>query len=302
MNAFFNRLASRAVDGAEAVRPRTPTLFEPAHGLELAGDAGAPRTDTPPAERRLEERTAPPFENEANFAARLADLESILDQTPARGAVSARTGSHEQARVFPTPVPAPNLPTAIPPSEPALGSTAHNSETPALPVAVPAPGASPSMPTVNSQAATPLFALAKRITPPDSGRALDKQPILGQPLPTQPAVPMAKPVPTQTSSRLSTVSTRAISLSRVENRPERTIPQSAQTKLTPASVVPSVRLAPPFAPPMAAATPQPIHVTIGRLEIRAVPAPAGRPRSARRPAPVVGLEEYLRGRAAGGAA
>ncbi len=50
----------------------------------------------------------------------------------------------------------------------------------------------------------------------------------------------------------------------------------------------------------ATARPPAIHVTIGRLEIRAVTPPAAQPRSPSARAPLVSLENYLRQRASGG--
>ena len=68
------------------------------------------------------------------------------------------------------------------------------------------------------------------------------------------------------------------------------------------AVVPTIRSLPPIAPlPPAAATAAPtINVTIGRVEIRAVPPPAQQ-RAKPKPATVLSLEDYLRQRAKGAA-
>ena len=65
-------------------------------------------------------------------------------------------------------------------------------------------------------------------------------------------------------------------------------------------VVPKIHSLPPIAPlPLAAATAPPtINVTIGRVEIRAVPAPAQQ-RTKPKPATVLSLEDYLRQRGKG---
>jgi hypothetical protein len=67
-------------------------------------------------------------------------------------------------------------------------------------------------------------------------------------------------------------------------------------------VVPTVRSLPPIAPlpPAPATAPPTINVTIGRVEIRAVPPPAQQ-RAKPKPASVVSLEDYLRQRAKGAA-
>jgi hypothetical protein len=79
--------------------------------------------------------------------------------------------------------------------------------------------------------------------------------------------------------------------------------------LRPAPAPPEGRPAPLAAPrgereggPREAGAPPPapqIHVTIGRLEIRAAGQPAPAPRRAREPAAVMSLDDYLRQRASG---
>lgn len=65
-------------------------------------------------------------------------------------------------------------------------------------------------------------------------------------------------------------------------------------------VMPADRIFPPHVPPAAAVVPPTIHVTIGRVEVRATPPPAARARPQAAGAPVMTLEEYLRQRASGG--
>jgi hypothetical protein len=68
------------------------------------------------------------------------------------------------------------------------------------------------------------------------------------------------------------------------------------------AIVPTIRPLPPFAPlPLAATTAPPtINVSIGRVEIRAVPPPAQQ-RAKPKPATVLSLDDYLRQRAKGAA-
>jgi hypothetical protein len=66
------------------------------------------------------------------------------------------------------------------------------------------------------------------------------------------------------------------------------------------AIVPTIRALPPIAPlpPAAATAPPTINVTIGRVEIRAVPPPAQQ-RAKPKPATVLSLEDYLRQRSKG---
>jgi hypothetical protein len=67
------------------------------------------------------------------------------------------------------------------------------------------------------------------------------------------------------------------------------------------AIVPTIRSLPPIAPlSPAATTPPTINVTIGRVEVRAVPPPAQQ-RAKPKPASVLSLEDYLRQRAKGAA-
>jgi hypothetical protein len=82
--------------------------------------------------------------------------------------------------------------------------------------------------------------------------------------------------------------------------PAASIIQPARRSM-PATNVPSARRStPPTVAPQPAATTEPtIHVTIGRIEVRAAPppTPAARPRSA--PVPAMSLDDYLRERGGG---
>jgi hypothetical protein len=68
------------------------------------------------------------------------------------------------------------------------------------------------------------------------------------------------------------------------------------------AIVPAIRSLPPIAPlpPAAATAASTINVTIGRVEIRAVPPPAQQ-RAKPKPATVLSLDDYLRQRAKGAA-
>jgi hypothetical protein len=78
--------------------------------------------------------------------------------------------------------------------------------------------------------------------------------------------------------------------------PERELPARSDVQ----AIVPTIRPLPPIAPlPPATATPAPtVNVTIGRVEVRAVPPPAQQ-RAKPKPATVLNLEDYLRQRAKG---
>jgi len=78
--------------------------------------------------------------------------------------------------------------------------------------------------------------------------------------------------------------------------PERELPARSDVQ----AIVPTIRPSPPIAPlPPATATAAPtVNVTIGRVEVRAVPPPAQQ-RAKPKPAMVLSLEDYLRQRAKG---
>jgi hypothetical protein len=65
-------------------------------------------------------------------------------------------------------------------------------------------------------------------------------------------------------------------------------------------VVPAVPVFSPSLPPAVAPSPPSIHVTIGRVEVRATPPPPAGSRDKPTLPPVMSLEEYLGRRAAGG--
>ena len=342
MKDFLTRLASRAIDDSMAVRPRTPTIFEPARSLESAGDSAALRADVPHTERLQKELDSGPLAPVPDFATRLEALEAIFSQVRSVGAGAARARSDEGPRALPTRNPASASPLAVPTNgrvasptiAPAIQLTAHDlPQEPGragLPVGldsrqrVPARFITPLQESRTEEAACevsdgtnrpqalqgaiPDSPPAKDIAPGRPGRSFDAEPIqpaviVRLPQPTQNPAPADGPAP-KSSPRTLTVDDPEPALSPVESPAARLSPQTASrlTRSSPSIVVPSVRLAPLFPPPAATVTPSPIQVTIGRLEIRAAPPPAGRQRPARRPTPVVGLEEYLQRRTAGATA
>src|SRR5262245_48886118 len=83
MNDFLTRLAVRAMDANAVVRPRLPTVFEPARDL-AEEDAGRIPAPTPRISRADPPLVAAEDSHAREFAARLASLESWMAQTPPR--------------------------------------------------------------------------------------------------------------------------------------------------------------------------------------------------------------------------
>ena len=123
------------------------------------------------------------------------------------------------------------------------------------------------------------------------------------------------PLPVQSSTSLEPTTAAAplrppISTARTAVHPSVIVkpaatPDQAQREgiLSPAvrPLTPFARISPPQVPPVVAAVPPPtIHVTIGRVEVRATPPAGARQRPPAAAAPRLTLEEYLRRRASGG--
>lgn len=132
-----------------------------------------------------------------------------------------------------------------------------------------------------------------------------------QPEPAQPGVPTARRESTPPAASANPPANRFQPL-----QPPAPRPRPGQLAPQPAAAAPPVVRAPPVplpATPVAAkparvrhsADSQPnavapaIHVTIGRVEVRAVQAPPAAPRAARPAAPRLSLEEYLQPRSGG---
>lgn len=279
MSSFLTSLAARALEATEAVetvQPRPVARFEAAsvpepRSLELpvapdpVEEDSLPQPPPAPVPRRAAARRGAPRPESPMLR---ADPEVRQAEQPAAGQAVVRSKPPPPGQ--PEPTAAPPVPissrAAPPPADPAAPSVAIR---PHL-----LPGGPP---TARAEGAAPRQRIAEnpRFRPPDPAAAETCSPAL------LPAPPHHRPT----------------------SLAERSLEQVAPP-LVPAQALPSPTYAPGH--DVLAAPEEPnrepaIHVTIGRVEVRAVPAPPPAPtRSAAPAAPRLTLEDYLRERNGGG--
>ena len=262
MSDFLTNLAARSTGAAETIQPRVPALFEPSgvlNHLPAAPEFTAleqERADEP--DRRHEVR--PPLTSQP------------LAAMPAARPEAANHPSTPAGELNPAPA---RQATSQNPSPAAL-TTAPKSVAPPRAELSPAPVISPQ-PLIRQPAQTPLAGPPLQRIPPSEERqpttprreaSAEKEP------PLQPPVLRKEPSPPVTIQPV---------------RPASTIVEPR--------VTPRIESPRPAAAPSPAKSPETvIHVTIGRIEVRATPEtpPA---RKAHAAAPVTGLDEYLRSHA-----
>ncbi|HEV7401755.1 MAG TPA: hypothetical protein VGO11_02470 [Chthoniobacteraceae bacterium] len=275
MSDYLTRLAERVAAPEIALRPRTLSLFEP-----VAQSAPAPPLEPPESREAL----------------------ARVEEEPAPRA--ART---------PADIPLPNAPASpafreppTPPPAPALSTPATLEPRPALLVA-PAPWPDREPPA----AAEPLAPARSPV-----GEVVPARPPAGDDAePVEPAAPRPRPA--------------VAALASLQRPPDRDAPRVSEHVTSTAAAAPApaiepiakpgaqVPVPPPALVPMppaprmragenarrdAPAPPPAIHVTIGRLEIRAQMPPPGSPRARPSKTAATDLAEYLRRRSGGGAA
>ena len=300
MNDFLGRLAQRALAPAPAVRPRLASPFEP-----LAGAAATAPAELDPRPT-VESPAAQPSASDLPGLVRNDQTESRPDE-PAirRPSLTPLTGSNLTLSAAANPLPRPasgeraagrgegNAPSNRPASPLPSRSTAgddgeKNDPLPQPPLASMTAARGPA-PSVGSPTRPVPPAIFEHNHLPPSQPAEGRHTPLrndGQP------VPLARDdTPSFSSPKPAAVPPRAAS--RIIH-PHVRLPDPA-TAATDAgrSSTPSV----PAAAPVAAMPPD-VHITIGRVEIRAMTPPAP-PRASSRPAPRVSLDDYLKQTAGG---
>jgi hypothetical protein len=307
---FFANLAARASDEVGMVRPRLPALFEPL-----------------PPEPVLE--PAPAFETEiADETWR--DPQPQAQPEPRDLFASPPPGPHPPAEA-PAPHPLPGAPRALPEPEDPFAFPRPRPDPPAeAPVPHPPPGTPRSTAEASPRpVATPRIVPVLPALPPASRVAATDAPRAIRPVPQPIAIlPSVPPEPPQEQPHIGSpahllqdepqpprVSHRTPGTELTTPR-EAPIPRVAKAVPVPAVASEIVRPAPVAPPPTPLLTsrgeraqrdgpfqhePAPraeatIHVSIGRIEVRATPAPPARDR-AQAASPVMSLEEYLRTRA-----
>jgi len=322
MSDYLGNLVTRSIGPVEGVRPRLAALFEPPRGMGgalLGADteiepAAAVAADAPmvaavahapePARRATADPApaqtliaAPQVEPAAAISQHVAHPPAtpVLVASPATGAAVGRAAP-PQAPSFP-------LASALPPAliQP-LEHSLHRPEpipAPLVPLERSAPdnqreqrGATATIvrEILRERLIAPI--MSERNVPPElrSANAAAAPAAAQRNDPRQPVVVAAAPVAPQPVSR-----TTPPTLIRAE-------PPAGLIARLPAAITVQPRVSAygePAAPPSAEpVSPTPIiQVTIGRIDVRATPAPAAPAQRQRATPPVMGLDDYLRQRA-----
>jgi hypothetical protein len=282
MSDYLGHLIARSVSPAIAVCPRLPSLFEPA----------------PPATREAKSR--PEFEQESfmeqapvtQHSEKLAPM-TVSTSTPRQSALREPEQTVSQfsrpKRILegsqesePARSPAP----IIHQSTLQERSRIFSGKEDVKPTAEPG---TPVQPRILSRAASTV----RTDKPSDSMRQRSE----GIKSPRRDVMAFASnEVSAQKETRPSQRSAASKPVVVPEPREHKTVKRSGVD-----AIVPTIRSLPPIAPlSPPATTPPTINVTIGRVEVRAVPPPAQQ-RAKPKPASVLSLEDYLRQRAKGAA-
>jgi hypothetical protein len=300
MSDYLGNLIARTVSPAVAVRPQLPSLFEPAPAAREAksepefeqenfveqlpvtqpSETLAPIPLSIPTPRqsvfREPEQTVPEISRPRKILGTSQESERARPPT----SILHQSTPREPSRIFsrkrdgkPSPEPDPPVqPRTFPWAAPTLREDKPSNSTRRRSDVIKSP-----LPDVI--ASPPHEVSAREETGPSQPSVASKPAVVREPreheLPTRSEVQAILPM----------------------IRPERELP--ARSGVQP--VVSKIRSLPPIAPlPPASATVLPaINVTIGRVEVRAVPPPAQQRRKPKAAA-VLSLEEYLRQRASGG--
>jgi hypothetical protein len=278
MSDYLGHLIARSVSPAIAVGPQLPSLFEPAPGTR-EGKSGLgfeqeSFVGQPPVTQRSEKLAPTTLSTSAPGQSALREPEQTVPKSSRPRRILE--GSQESEPVRP---PAPILPESTPQERSRIFSGKEDARP------TPERGA-PVQPRILSRAAStprrdkPLDSMGRR----SEGIKSPRRDVIA----SHEANAQEEIRPSQRSASKPVV-----------------VPESREHKIVKRSgvdaIVPAVRSLPPIAPLSPAATIRPtINVTIGRVEVRAVPQPAQQ-RAKPKPASVLSLEDYLRQRAKGAA-
>jgi hypothetical protein len=292
MSDYLTRLISRGLDMSAVVRPRPTPLFAPERAVDQpifgAAESHEETVAAMPSPRQRDHRrlaSQPPV----NMMQAQTDQLQPLSDPPLSAALHRRALPAPSRLIEPSADIAQPSETVVPARQPA----------PIMPQPLPSVAvAQPLPPPVSSTNDRPPDgdAAASRLSPvPATQPILIERAVVSEPShaadarhPALPPLVVAQP---PVSARLH-----------IQPEPASQSPQIiVQPSITPAlsTFQTAPRSAPPSVASQPAATTEPtIHVTIGRIEVRATsPAPAARPKSA--PAPTMSLDDYLRTRGGG---
>ena len=261
MSDFLTNLAARSTGSAETIRPRVPALFEPSgvrNPLPVDSEI-APIEPGKAGEPDVRPEGRPPAMPQPAAAMPAARTEAANHQSVPAGALSASPAPHTTSQ---------NPSTAALTTTPKWGAPLP-AELPPAPLISPKPLLPPPAPKPSPALALPRMSPSgdRQPTVPRREASAGKEP------PARPAAWREEPSPP------------------VAVQPVRPASTIVEPRVTPRIETPSQAAAPSHAKSPETV----IHVTIGRIEVRATPeTPPARKVPA---APVTGLDEYLRSRA-----
>jgi hypothetical protein len=276
MAGFLTRIAARLDGSTAALRPRTPSLFEPEPTAAFAPEA----VDIVAEEQQPASASAP--ENDGGAGAVV---------TPS---VAAPTSSPKERRTD-TPVPAALDRHAD--GQPAMAAASRGPRGQAQPGPMTAPPADPAERDAPAPKGEGVTSQQADIVAGPQGRRDDGAGRIGtiEQIDTRPAV-VRRATALQASSLQPDTTTTPVG-DRRDMAAAASPPISGANGILQAPVIARMPPAPLLSSPRARRSEPAVHVTIGRVEVRAVAtSPAGNARPERR-SPVMGLDEYLRTRA-----
>jgi hypothetical protein len=284
---FLSNLAARAINAAPVIQPRPLTVFEP---WPTDGALGARRPpDIMPDDTSTVETTVEPTLPQRPVRTSAREAPSI-ESKPARSMTMAAPLTEEMIHAASPSTRSDFAARAAAPRDqatpPAIAPIAERATSPvmAAPQFAPPPGVDhpdePRRPAEPTSPAERLIVARERID-----REPEKPPVPGLTPQTilieRPAAPATSP------SIVQPVVERVIDQREKIAPPDRSRDGRSTSAPTTANEAPPEPPAPPV-----------IHVTIGRVEVRATPTPAA-PRRAAHPTSTLSLEDYLRSRNGG---
>lgn len=293
MAGFLTRIAARLDGGSEGtLRPRTRSLFEPvatAAAFTPAGDAAAAEQQLPAtAFERADEVDAPAVAAPSPVAARVS---SSRDRRSGTSAVAATSAALNRAD---------SQPQLEPGGEPpATRAASRGPRGQAQPAAMIEPVADPEAQATRDAPASPgastAIRPAGRVASP---RGMPAHPVRGvDPIEEIAARPVVVRRGTIRPSSPRSDASRPAADDRRDMTAAASPPTAGATGVLQAPVVARLVSEPLLSTGRAPQSEPAVHVTIGRVEVRAVTAsPPDRARPGR-PPPVMSLDEYLRTRA-----
>jgi hypothetical protein len=304
MSDYLQHLVARTLSPEAGVRPQLRSAFEPPPlqgGFTLPADLELDTLVESASSASLPLNEPTPFERVPSRPLNAVPVISTMGDEPPRQVVPPLESDEDKDIVPVQPLQPPDgEPTMLQPLIGAPPDSPENSRAVSTPPSTPRPDPVPvprrgrAAPT--SDTVHPWVAVVPHQAV-ESEEARSKQIAVVAIRSVAPAATVLSPspsvAPTSVRPRPAAEATRNEMVESEERRSER----SAVAAIRPAG--PAAPVFSPGVAPAMASPPPTIHVTIGRVEVRATPPPAGSRAKGALP-PVMSLEEYLRRRAAGG--